>query len=174
MRQVEAIPGPKVRALPAPFAGILACSPTHARQVVIATPLSMRCGFSHQLFNRIAADPRHCVLLTSRGPPDSLSAQLLDMLERRARSLRYLLTERVPLAGEELAAHMAAQAELRREEEEEARRVQEAEERRRRRVGDEGESDTEESEDEAAPGVCGFRLPPLSFRVLVHAWRSAP
>eukprot|EP00741_Cyanophora_paradoxa_P019483 tig00021127_g18808.t1 len=88
--------------------------------VLLATPVSLDCGFSQQLLAEWGANPANSIILPSRGPPGSLAERLLAAPRGR---LRFPLRCRVPLEGAELEEHLRREREER-EREERKRRLQ--------------------------------------------------
>ncbi|SPO23611.1 related to CFT2 - subunit of the mRNA cleavage and polyadenlylation factor [Ustilago trichophora] len=101
--------------------------PQDQAKVVLAVPPSMTHGPSRRLLARFAANPNDLVILISRGEPNSLCRQLWDAWSHHQSkgfswshgklgqavvpntSVRFELKSKVPLAGEELRAHLEAE-----------------------------------------------------------------
>ena len=104
--------------------------------VVLASPESLSCGFSRELFLRFAPSPENLILLTQATHPSSPAAALLAATAGEELTMTFY--RKVPLEGEELARFLEEDA-RRREKEREASALE--------------RDDESDDEDEAMDGV---------------------
>ncbi|ORX89542.1 hypothetical protein K493DRAFT_233166 [Basidiobolus meristosporus CBS 931.73] len=95
----------------------------HGPKIILASCISMETGYSRDLLVEWGADPKNTVILTSRGPPNTLARKLYEEWESVAHSrpgtvvppvhfdlqLQLNITKKVPLEGAELLEHTASE-----------------------------------------------------------------
>ncbi|KAK4350851.1 hypothetical protein RND71_030164 [Anisodus tanguticus] len=83
-------------------------------KVVMASMASLEAGLSHDLFVEWAADPKNLVMFTERGQFGTL-ARILQS-DPPPKAVKVIMSRRIPLVGEELAAYEEEQNKIKREE----------------------------------------------------------
>uniref|UniRef100_A0A061R5T7 Cleavage and polyadenylation specificity factor subunit 2 n=1 Tax=Tetraselmis sp. GSL018 TaxID=582737 RepID=A0A061R5T7_9CHLO len=90
--------------------------------VVVATSPSLEAGLSRELFAKWAPRSRNCIIFSERADPHTVAGMVQASAKGPPLELKIVLSKRVPLEGEELAAFQAEQ-ERKRQEEREAEAV---------------------------------------------------
>ncbi|XP_073020033.1 cleavage and polyadenylation specificity factor subunit 2 isoform X1 [Primulina eburnea] len=83
-------------------------------KIVLASMASLEAGFSHDIFVEWAADVKNLVLFTERGQFATLARMLQS--DPPPKAVKVIMSKRVPLVGEELAAYEEEQDQKRQEE----------------------------------------------------------
>lgn len=82
-------------------------------KVVLASMASLEAGFSHDIFVEWAADSRNLVLFTERGQFGTLACKL--QAKPPPKAVKVIMSKRVPLVGDELAAYEEEQSRIKEE-----------------------------------------------------------
>eukprot|EP00730_Choanoeca_flexa_P000243 TRINITY_DN10111_c0_g1_i3.p1 TRINITY_DN10111_c0_g1~~TRINITY_DN10111_c0_g1_i3.p1 ORF type:complete len:744 (+),score=211.36 TRINITY_DN10111_c0_g1_i3:109-2340(+) len=83
-----------------------------APKVVVVAQNSLEAGFSRQMLLKMADNPNSLILFTARPYANSLGDQLLRLKATQGQEpLQFTYSQRVPLQGDELAAHRAQERE---------------------------------------------------------------
>ncbi|CAH9121693.1 unnamed protein product [Cuscuta epithymum] len=82
-------------------------------KVVLASMASLEAGFSHDIFVEWATDTRNLVLFTERGQFGTLARMLQS--DPPPKAVKVIMSKRIPLVGEELAAYEAEQTRIKEE-----------------------------------------------------------